>query len=341
MRRNPGSVPALAALMLGIATSLAACGGGATTAGSGDGGGGGSGTTTVTVGVLPIVDVAPLYLGVDKGFFADEGIELNITPAQGGAALLPAVVSGEMQFAYSNVVSVMLAHGKGLPVQVVANGELSIPPDSPPRERPGEALLAAGDGSVTSVEDLHGKKVAVNTLENINEVLVKNAIDARGGDASKVELVELPMPEMPAALEQGRVAAAAMNEPYTSIALEQEANIVARPFTDVQHSASNIAVYFAKDAYVQQHPEVAESFVSALNKSLKYAQQHPEEVRDVIPSYTDIDQNLLDSLVLPYWTPELNRKSIDEIADLSVQYGVLESPVDLDELIGKHADQQS
>lgn len=340
MRRSSRSVPSLAALILGIATILAACGGGASTAGGGDGGGGDSGTTTVTVGVLPIVDVAPLYLGVDKGFFADEGLELKITPAQGGAALLPAIVSGEMQFAYSNVVSVMLARGKGLPVQVVANGELSIPPGSSPRDRPGEALLAAGDGSVTSVEDLHGKKVAVNTLENINEVLVKNAIDARGGDSSKVELVELPMPEMPAALEQGRVAAAAMNEPYTSIALEQEASIVARPFTDVEHSASNIAVFLAKDAYVQQHPEVTESFVAALNKSLTYAQQHPEEVRNVIPSYTDIDENLVDSLVLPYWTPQLNRKSLDEIADLSVRYGVLESSIDLDELIGQYADQQ-
>lgn len=332
MYRKTRAGSRLAALILVAAAALTACGGSADTASDG-----GGGKTTVTVGVLPIVDVAPLYLGVDKGFFADEGLKLEIRPAQGGAALLPGVVSGDMQFAYSNVVSLMIAQQKGLPVQILTNGELSIPPGTEPPERTGQALLAAGDSGITSVEDLHGKKVAINTLDNINEVLVKRAIAARGGDPSKVNLVELSMSDMPAAIAEGRVAAAAMNEPFTSISLKQGAETIAKPFTDLEHPASNIAAYFAKDTYVQQNPDVVQGFVNALNKSLKYAQQHRDEVRKTLPSYTEIDSSLAERIVMPYWTPQLNRKSLDEIARLSAKYGVVDQQPNLDELIGKYA----
>lgn len=59
----------------------------------------------VTVGVIPILDVAPIYLGLERGFFKDHNIDLELKQAEGGAAIIPAVVSGEYQFGFSNVVS--------------------------------------------------------------------------------------------------------------------------------------------------------------------------------------------------------------------------------------------
>ncbi|MFF9803137.1 ABC transporter substrate-binding protein, partial [Streptomyces rochei] len=55
-------------------------------------------TATVKVGIIPIVDVAPLYLGQKKGFFDSRGIKLEMVSAQGGAAIIPGVVSGQFQF---------------------------------------------------------------------------------------------------------------------------------------------------------------------------------------------------------------------------------------------------
>src|SRR5882757_2769438 len=62
----------------------------------------------VKVGVIPIIDVAPVYLGKQQGFFSKRNIELTMELAQGGAAIVPAVVSGQYQFGFSNVVSLML-----------------------------------------------------------------------------------------------------------------------------------------------------------------------------------------------------------------------------------------
>ena len=66
------------------------------------------GKTQVTVGVIPIVDVAPIYLGVEQGFFGDENLEVKLETAQGGAAIVPAVVSGQYQFGFSNTTSLLL-----------------------------------------------------------------------------------------------------------------------------------------------------------------------------------------------------------------------------------------
>src|SRR5262245_39618463 len=70
----------------------------------------------VAVGVIAIVDVAPIYLGKDKGFFSKRSIDLTLTTAQGGAAIVPAVVSGQYQFGFSNTISLLLGQSQNVPV---------------------------------------------------------------------------------------------------------------------------------------------------------------------------------------------------------------------------------
>ncbi|MFD0472469.1 ABC transporter substrate-binding protein [Nonomuraea thailandensis] len=72
------------------------------------------------VSVIPILDVAPVYLGDQQGFFAAEGLKLELVTAQGGAAIVPAVVSGQVDFGFSNFTSLIVAASKGLPLKVVA-----------------------------------------------------------------------------------------------------------------------------------------------------------------------------------------------------------------------------
>jgi len=79
----------------------------------------------VKVGIIPIVDVAPIYLGQKQGFFANRKIELTMESGQGGAAIVPGVVSGQFQFGFSNMTSLLIAETKDVPIKVVANGVAS------------------------------------------------------------------------------------------------------------------------------------------------------------------------------------------------------------------------
>src|SRR5688500_11080403 len=110
MRRLLTPLAALALLV-----PVAACGGDD----SGDGGGGGGGgggdqeVQQLRVGVIPIVDVAPIYLGVEQGFFEEQGLEVELVPGSGGAAAVPGVVSGDYDFSFGNVTSILLASSEG------------------------------------------------------------------------------------------------------------------------------------------------------------------------------------------------------------------------------------
>jgi len=84
-----------------------------------DGAGGG---TKVSLGVIPIVDVAPVYLGKQKGFFSSRGIDLTLVPEQGGALIIKGVLGAKYQFGFSNVTSLLAAQSDGAPLKAVANG---------------------------------------------------------------------------------------------------------------------------------------------------------------------------------------------------------------------------
>src|SRR4051812_24814546 len=117
----------------------------------------------VNVGVIAIVDVAPIYLGKQKGFFTKHNIDLTLTAAQGGAAIVPAVVSGQYQFGFSNVVSLLLASSNGLPLKVVCNGVASTGVSG----NDYGAVVVKKDSPIKTAADLAGHTVAVNTLKNI------------------------------------------------------------------------------------------------------------------------------------------------------------------------------
>jgi NitT/TauT family transport system substrate-binding protein len=294
------------------------------------------GTTTLKVGVIPGAMVAPVYLGIAKGIFEKAGLKIEPQPAAGGAALLPALLNNQTQVAYSNVVSLMLAQQQGLPVQIVANGALQVAPGSGPQTgRTNAAVVVASGSPIKSAKDLSGKTVAVNTLKNVEEVLTKHSIDQAGGDSSTVRLIEMPTSQMLPALEQGRIDAATLIEPYTTAAIDAGAQILLRPFTDMPDPATNTSVYFASAQFMKQEPELMQRFTTAMNEALDYAQAHPEEARDVVRTYTKIEPDLVERMVLPYWTPKLNVGSIKTIGDLSVKYGLLSSPPDLNSLLGR------
>src|SRR5215210_6744992 len=107
-------------LLLLIAVLCALLAGCGDDGGSGGGGGGDGGepeAVTLKVGVIPIADVAPLYLGVDQGFFEEEGLTIEPQLAEGGAAIVPSVVSGDYQIGFSNTTSLIIAGSKDVPIQ--------------------------------------------------------------------------------------------------------------------------------------------------------------------------------------------------------------------------------
>lgn len=318
MRRNVVAVLFATTTLLG-----AACGGSEPAAPSSPGQ-----PDNVTVGVIPILDVAPIYLGKEKGFFSNRNINLNLTQAQGGAAIVPAIVSGNYQFGFSNVISLLLAQSNGLPLKVVCNGNNSTGVD-------GEdfaALMVKGDSPIRTAADLAGKTVAANTLKNIVETSVRASVRKAGGDASSVKFVELPFPEQPAALQAGRVDAVFVVEPFQQAVLAQGGRKIASSYVDTAPNLA-VALYFTSTRLTAENPDLVRRFTEAMQESLAYADANPNEARSIIGTYTQIAPEVIAKLTLPKWPKDINREAVQTLADLAREDGLLAKPADVNALL--------
>ncbi|GAA2300802.1 ABC transporter substrate-binding protein [Streptomyces kunmingensis] len=327
MSRTRRTFTALAAVALLAAT--AACGSGSDSGTSGSRSPtNAAGETTVKLGVIPILDVAPIYLGQKKGFYQKHGLRLALTTAQGGAAIVPAVVSGQFQFGFSNAMSLMIAQSNGVPVEGVVNGVNST-------GKPGAdfgAVVVKKGSSLKTAKDLEGKKVAVNTLKNINDTTVRESVRKAGGDPSEVDFVELAFDQMPAALAGGQIDAAQVVEPALATVKAQGGRVIASNFTDTAPNLT-VAMFFTSATYAKNHPDIVEKFTAATKESLAYADQHPDEVRQILTTYTKIPAATLDSLVLPRWPTTADRSSLEKLAELGEQDGQFRKAPDLDALL--------
>jgi NitT/TauT family transport system substrate-binding protein len=284
--------------------------------------------TTIEVGVVPVVDVAPLYLGIEQGFFEEEGLDVEPAIAQGGAAIIPAVVQGDQEIGFSNIVSLLIGETEDLPVQVISQGIQAT--DDPDNDT--AAVAVAADSDVQDVSDLEGKTIAINTLRNISELTVTAALEGEGVDVSTIDFVEVPLPDMVGQLEAGQIDAAGLVEPFitTGEAAGHRMLIYDRVATEPEMT---IATYFTSDEFLESDPEVVDGFVRAMHRSLEYATENPDEARQAIGEYTEIPPDVLEEVVLPLWQTDLNEDSIELVAELMVTYGITEDEADVDELI--------
>lgn len=281
----------------------------------------------ITVGVIPITDCAPIYLGKQKGFFAKQNLEVNIESAQGGAELVNPVVSGQREFGFSNVSSLMIAQIRGIDLVAVSPGASSTGEQG----RDFAAIIAPGDSPIKNAKDLEGKTVAVNNLKNIGDTSVNAAVRKAGGDPKKVKYVELPFPGIPAAIADKRIDAGWIVEPFLTIARSGGAKVVAWNLVDTAPNMM-IAVYFTTRKYAMEHPDVVKRFQAAMKESLAYADSHIDEVRVIVPTFTRVSKELIGKLTLPRWPTEMNVESTQTLADLAVGDGLLDKKPDLNAL---------
>ena len=327
-RSRPSKLRLLAAALALVATlAVAGCGGDDEESGGGGNAASGGEPTTLKVGVLPIGDLAPLYLGMDKGFFEAEKLTIEPAVAEGGAAVVPAVMSGDNQIGFSNVTSLMIAKEQNLPLKPIAAGVNAAASE----DEAWDALMSP-KGGAADLQALEGKKVSVNTLKNLPEIAVRNSLDQAGVDSSKVQFVEIPFPDVPAALEAKRVDAAFAVEPFVGASSAIGAQKLATPFEQVAPNLT-IAEYFTTEKYAQENADVVERFQRAMNKSLEFASKNPEEVRRIITTFTKTPAAAAEKMTLPAWSTEVDAEAMNTLVELSKKYGVIKGDVDVDAFV--------
>ena len=310
--------------LLGIALVLllAGCGGGdegAAPAGEG-------GTTKLAVQETAGVPSAFVAFGIEKGLFEKQKLQIDLQPTQGGAATIPALVSGDIQVGGSNVVSLLLASSKDLPIRAIAGGT-SAQADG---EKDFGALLVKK--GISKPEDLEGKTVAVNTLDNIAEVVVKAALEKEGVDPNSLKLSEVPFPEMQPALAKGSVDAAFSIEPFVTQSVQKGDKVLGYSYVDTEPEMQ-VGAYAVTDQFAESDPEAVKAFQAAVKETADHVAGNEDEFRTFLSENADMPPALAKKIVLPRWTGQVDADSVANTAQLMQKYGVVEGEIDTAKLL--------
>lgn len=289
--------------------------------------------TKIRVSTIPIIDTAPMQAAIAKGFFAAEGLEVDTTPTQGGAVGLPALAAGQVQIAFSNIISIALGAKQGLGFQIIAAGAGTgdAPPDL-------AGMLVKTGSPIKTGKDLEGKRVAVNTRNNVIWLFARAWVQATGGDPDKVTYLEVPFPQMSDALKGDRVDAAFIVEPFYSAALAAGATHIGWPYFTIDKRLP-IGMYASTESYIKANPQVIEKFTRAYNKGVDWVNQNKgsDEWTQIISAYTRMKPEQIKGLALPPFDKSLNAAGINKMTDMMVKHKMIDSRPDANALLYRTA----
>lgn len=291
-------------------------------------------TTTLSVALVGGIFDGALNLGITEGFFADEGLELDVSNVASPAAGIAAVSGGQVDLAYSPSIPLLNALGQGVDLRVIApaNGFPDGAIDADNHEELDDAGLYVGASTgITSVEELAGKTIAVLARKGHFEIVVANELENAGVGADQVEWVVLDQASSVEALRTGTIDATALFAPFSGQATAAGAALIALPNISFVEEGP-LAYYISSSSTTEQNAEAMARFQRAITKAHEFANEHREAATqaglDAIESPLSVDQ-----ITMPYWPTALRLADLERANQKLVRLNVLTTPVDLSNVL--------
>jgi NitT/TauT family transport system substrate-binding protein len=280
---------------------------------------------TVRIGTMAIDAGGQAYYGTDAGIFVANGVNPQVTTMAGGAPIVAAILSGDLEVGASNPLQVAAAIARGIPLQMVAPGCLYSKRDASAN------LFVAKASPMTKPTDLAGATFGVGALGDFNQLSLLAWLDGNGVARDGVKFVELKFGELGLALQRGTVQAAIIAEPAKTEALR--AGLV-REFGDtylaIEPELCPLAWVAAK-GWLEKNPDTMKSFVKGLYATAKWANVNTRQSAGILAKYSKVDRAVVASTKRLYFATANDRKYVEPILNLAARYHMLARPVTFEE----------
>lgn len=318
---------AAAAAAAGIlALSLGAC-----SSGSGSGGP----VTDIKVGSSPGLSGIGLRVAVSEGAFAERGLTVTPTANKSANDTVPQLLSGALQVAQMDTITLMQARSQGLPIRVIAGAGVQST-DGEDGELSAASVVSAPSSPIKSPRDLVGKKVGVPAIKTQTWMNIRAIVDRAGGDSAAIEFVEVPPAQTIDLVQQGFVDAATPNEPLASSAVASgKAQLVHN--TDVPgNKGVPSSVYVATEQFITQNPEAVKKFTEGIYEAAELVNGNAELAGKVAREQLGFSPEQLENAFVQTFAEEpVTAEQLDKIATLAVEYEVLTDKPVADELLAE------
>jgi NitT/TauT family transport system substrate-binding protein len=272
----------------------------------------------IRVAALPAADLAGLYIALDDGLFARQGLHVTIEPIPSSQAIIADQLKGQVDISAGSYIPYIAAQAAGARFRVLAEAS-TLRPDT-------RVLVTTADSPIVSVAGLTGKKIAVNATDSIGTLLSSVLLSDHGVSPARVRFVtdEQGFPAMPAQLQAGAWGAAFLAEPYITLAGEKYGD---RVLADLdQGSAMNFPIdgYVATTAWAQKYPNTAAAFVRAVEAGQLLADTDPAAVQAAIAKYDNLGPLVTTAMALSgYPVGPVSKARIQRVAAAMLQFGFL------------------
>jgi NitT/TauT family transport system substrate-binding protein len=279
---------------------------------------------TLNVGVLPIVGAAPVTLGVRDGLFQQAGLTVTPQRIQSGALSMPALVNGEFDILFTNYVSAIAAKSQGIDVVIIAEASRAQPDNF--------GVVAMPTSPLDGPAALVGQTIGVNAQNNIATLTTSSVLGVNGVTPQQVTFVEVPFPEMATALEAGRVQAAFLPEPFLTRAKRSLG--VKTLFDPTSGPTADLPI----DGYVvtREFAESNPNTIKAFRAQLLEAQTRSSDrvvLEPLLIEATGVEPEIAPLISASAYPTTTNPTSIQRVADLMLQFGALQQPVDVTQMV--------
>lgn len=267
---------------------------------------------TINLINLPADSSAVVYYALDLGYFKEENLDVKITPMTNSGAIIAAIAGGGGDIGNSVVGSLADARAKGIPVIYFAPAGLYD------AASPTAALVTAEGSPIKKAADLTGKIVAVSGLNDLTYYATRAWIDKNGGKSADVKFVELPFPAMAAAVDQKRVDAAYIIDPFLT-AGGTHMHVLGRAAEAIANRYQATG-WIASESWLASHADVALRFGVAIRKAAVWANAHQKESAAILLKYTKIDPSIVEHMHRAIYALNLEPKNLQPPIDTAAHY---------------------
>ncbi len=230
---------------------------------------------TLKMVTSPVYD--PIQVGVEKGFFKEEGLNIKFVGVLPTEQYVTATVSGDIDVGGGHTNRVINAVAHGAKIKGIAGMTKTIP------GYPHMSLFVLENSSIGTPQDLIGKKVAIWGFGGCSEYMMYEYMRQKAGVSNpkeSIELTSLPDAQQEQALRSHLVDAVFIHAPFNKKLTN--AGGIRKLFDDNDLNESlGLALYWASDDFIKNHPEVVKRFVRATAKTLDWANEHREEAYQI------------------------------------------------------------
>lgn len=272
-------------------------------------------------GLLPIVKQRG---DLDQALKA-QGIQVKWVEFPAGPQLLEGLNVGSVVFGESGEAPPIFAQAASPNLVYVANQ---------PAAPNAEALIVQKNSPIQSIQDLKGKRVALNKGSNVHYLLLK-LLEKNQLTLQDIQVVYLPPADARAAFEKGAVDAWVIWDPFFAAAEQQ---IGARVLATGQNLVSNHQFYLADRNFAEQHPEVLKTVVQQLNQTTEWVKTHQDDAARLLEKPTALDFNILKTSIsrMGFGVTPLSPEVIQQqqyVADAFYQQKLIPQPLKIENAI--------